>query len=349
MLKIIFLLITVISPILNHQKGDFMRKLANNAPQNVIHFNANSFKDYVLKHPRPYDVVLLFTLRQNCNFCEMITDEFSKVAQSYHDLKAYKPDIGHKKRAVIFGLLHYSEETNEIIKSLKLPAQTTILYTTPHNIVLNEKNEPRIVYDEEVIIAYKDKRDFATAHKIIEFVNARSSRKIELKKNPILFLFYFIIFVGILTGGFYLYTTYKSFFLSPILWITGTLILYIICIGGVVYNAIHRTPFAKTDRSGNIVEWIHTGQRSQYAGEGYFMSTMFVIVGSLMFSVIFINKIRGYWNHKIMFILLTILIALCLRTITGVYRVKASWYGPEFTPPYNYIKGPLLKDQGNAF
>lgn len=342
-------LFTLLSLIQAHQKGDALRKLTNEVERNVIHFTATSFKDYVMKHPRPYDVVMLYTLKQICNFCDLIKEEFFKVAESYYDVDAYKPDLVNKKRAVFFGVLHYSEEAKEIFKNMKLPSQTVIMYTNPHNIMLSDKNEAFIKYDEENIITYRDRRDYASAHKIIEFVNAKSKRPTELKKNPVMFFFYFLIFLTILYIGVYLYKNFKFLLLSPYLWILGSLIVYLVCIGGIVYNIIHGTPFAKFDKGGNIVEFIHTGQRSQYVGEGLLLSGLFILTGTLMFALTCVNRIPGYWNHKFAFIGLTFLIAICCRTIAQLYRIKANWYRPEFAPPHNYIKGPLIKDQGNAF
>jgi hypothetical protein len=353
LIKFILFVFIIVCGLINfnnaHPKGDTLRKYTTQAESSVIYFTAQSFKEYVLKHPRPYDVVLLYTLKVNCNFCDMIKEEFNKVAYSYYDVNAYKPDLANKKRAVVFGVLHYSEDSNDIFKSLKLPSQTTIMYTSPHDILVNDKNDAYIKYDEETIITYRDRRDYASAHKILEFVNNKSKRSIELKKNPILFLFYFVCFCGILAFGHFLYQHFKWILLSPYLWIIGSFAIYIICIGGIVYNIIHGAPFAKYDRYGNIVEFIHSGQRSQYAGEGLLLSSLFVLVGTLLYSLNWINKIPGYWNHKMAFILVTLSIAIACRTITSLYRVKASWYGPEFAPPHNYIKGPLLKDQGNAF
>lgn len=348
MLKISILLILFTFVVL-HPKGNNLRTLTHNSESTVIHFTVTSFKEYLLKHPRPYDVVMLFTLKLNCNFCDTIKGEFYTVAESYYSQKAYNPDLANKKRAVFFGILHYSEEAKDIFKMLKLPAQTTIMYTTPHNILVNDLNEPYIKYDEEHIIPYKERRDYASAHKIIEFVNAKSKRSIELKKNPILFSFYFLVFLSILYFGAYLYKNFKFVLLSPYLWVFGSLAIFIVCIGGIVYNIIHGAPFAKFDKMGNIVEFIHTGQRSQYVGEGLLLSGLFVLIGTLMFLMTCVNRIPGYWNHKICFILITLLIAFLCKSISSLYRIKANWYRPEFQPPYNYIKGPLLKDQGIAF
>ena len=348
-LFVAFILLNVVGFTVQHLKGNNLRMLSHNSDKSVIHFTPASFKDYVLKHPRPYDVVILYTLKMNCHFCDTIKEEFFKVAESFYEQRAYNPDLNNKKRAVFFAVLHYSDEAKDIFKMLKLPTQTTIMYTTPFNIEVNDKNEPFVKYDEENIIAYKERRDFSSAHKILEFVNAKSRRSIELKKNPIMFLLYFTIFCSILYVGAYLYKHFKFVLLSPYIWAFVSLSVYIICIGGIVYNIIHGAPFAKFDNKGNIVEFIHSGQRSQYAGEGLLLSGLFVLIGTFMFLMTCVNRIPGYWNHKICFVCLCFLITILAKFISSLYRIKANWYRPEFHPPHNYIRGPLLKDQGISF
>lgn len=348
--KFIFILTIFSSSFINsHKKGDSLREATHKNQNNVITFTASTYKDFVLKHPRPYDVVILYTLKMNCNFCDTIKEEYFKVAESYYDNKALIPDKANNKRAVFFGVLYYSEDAKEIFKALKLPAQTTIMYTTPHNILVNDNNEAYIKYDEENIIPYKERRDFVLAHKIIEFINAKSRRSIDVNKNPFLFLFYFIVFCLILYLGVFLYQHFKFLLLSPYVWTIGSLAIFIICIGGIVYNILHGAAFFKYDREGNIIEYIHTGQRAQYAGEGLLLSGMFVLIGSLMFLMTCINRIPGHLNHKLSFILICVLIVFLSKSLTTIYRIKASWYRPEFNPPSNYIKGSLLMDQGIAF
>jgi oligosaccharyltransferase complex subunit gamma len=337
-----------LSLIFSHPKGDELRKKTLSS-DGVIVFTAQTFKEFVMKHPRPYDVVILFTLKIKCNLCEAVKTEFAQVAESYKEFDGYKPDKNNRKRAVFFGILYYSDETNAIFKNLKLPSTTSILYTNPYNIQLDENNEPFIKYDEDFVIGYKERSDAIYAHKILEFANAKSGRKIELKKNPFMFILYFLVFVVVLMTGYAMYNNFKQIFLSPHLWLIGSFLVYVICIGGIVYNIIHGTPFAKTDREGNIVEWIHSGQRSQYVGEGLIMSSLFVITGTLLMAFNWINGIKGYWPHRIASLVLIFLIAIMSRIITSIYQKKASWYGPTFLPPSGYIQGPLIKDQGNSF
>lgn len=332
-----------------HPKGDELRKKTVAADKNVIIFTSSTFKEFVMKHPRPYDVVILFTLKMKCTLCEAVKKEFYQVSESFIEVGGHKPDMHNRKRAVIFGILYYSDDTSSIFKSLKLPATTSILYTTPKNIVVDDNNEVQIKFDEDFVVGFKDRNDEVYAHKILEFVNAKSGRKVELRKNPFVFILYFFIFIGVLVLGFTLFTKFKAIFLSPNLWLIGSFAVYIICIGGIVYNIIHGTPFAKFDRDGNIKEFIHHGQRSQYVGEGLLMSSLFVLNGTLIMAFNWINKIKGYWPHKIASFVLVFLIAITSRIIISIYQKKASWYGPTFAPPGGYMRGPLINDQGNSF
>ena len=51
-----------------------------------------------------------------------------------------------------------------------------------------------------------------------------------------------------------LFKLFKPFFLNTLVWFIGSLLIYSICMAGVVYNIIHNIPFVTTDRNGNT-EW----------------------------------------------------------------------------------------------
>lgn len=343
------LLLSLLSIITSHPKGDQLRKMTLEADNGLIVFTAKTYKEYVMTHPRPYDVVILYTLKKKCNLCERVKNEFVQVADSFRDENAFKPDMVNHKRAVFFGVLYYGEDTKAIFKSLKLQTMTSILYTTPLNIQLNDKGELYVEYDEDYVISYKETSDKIYALKMIEFASAKSQRKVPLKKDPIEFMGYFIAFVALLLVAFSVYQNFKSLFLSPKLWLVGSFAVLIICMGGIVYNILHGTPFAKFDREGNIVEFIHTGQRSQYIGEGLLMSSLFVIGGTIFYAFNWINLIPGYWKHKIVSFIAIFGGMILIKVIIGIYQIKARWYNPTFLPPFGYTRGPLINDQGNSF
>jgi hypothetical protein len=345
----IFCLISFLVLINSHPKADKLRELTLSSDRGLIVLNAETYKEYVMSHPRPYDIVILYTLSRKCTLCERVQNEFIQVSDSFRDSNGFKPDMISRKRAVFFAVLYYSEETMSIFKSLKFPSMTNILYTTPHNIQFNNMGEPYIEYDEDYVISYNERSDKIYALKMMEFANAKSQRKFPLKKNPIEFLVYFLLFVALIFFGFTVYKNCQPILLSPILWVIGSMLVVIICMGGIVYNILHGTPFAKYDRDGNIVEFIHTGQRSQYAGEGVLLSTLFVLGGTTLYSFNWLNRIRGYGQHKMASFAAIIFTVLVVRIIFSIYRIKARWYNPTFFPPGHYVRGPLILDQGNSF
>ena len=344
-----FCLLSLLTLIKSHPKADKLRELTLSSDRGLIVLNSETYKEYVMTHPRPYDIVILYTLSRKCNLCERVLNEFIQVSDSFRDSNGFKPDMISRKRAVFFAVLYYSEDTMSIFKSLKFPSMTNILYTTPQNIQFNNLGEPYIEYDEDYIISYNERSENIYALKMMEFADAKSQRKFPLKKNPIEFLVYFLSFVGLIFFGFSVYRNCKPILLSPILWVACSMLIVIICMGGIVYNVLHGTPFAKYDRDGNIVEFIHSGQRSQYAGEGVLMSSLFVIGGTMLYSFKWLNSIRGYRPHKIISFAIIIFIVLIARIIFSIYTIKASWYNPTFYPPSHYVKGPLILDQGNSF
>ena len=45
--------------------------------------NKICFSDLVMKNPRPYDVVILYTVQTNCDLCEEVMSEYESVVYSY--------------------------------------------------------------------------------------------------------------------------------------------------------------------------------------------------------------------------------------------------------------------------
>ena len=58
----IFCLISSLVLINSHPKADKLRELTLSSDRGLIVFNAQTYKEYVMSHPRPYDIVILYTL-----------------------------------------------------------------------------------------------------------------------------------------------------------------------------------------------------------------------------------------------------------------------------------------------
>ena len=125
--------------------------------------------------------------------------------------------------------------------------------------------------------------------------------------------------------------------------------IFIICVGGIVFNILDDTSFAKYDKNGYIIEFIHHDQSLQYIGEGILVSSLFVLGGTILYSFVWLNSVQGYLKHKIISFIGIIFIILDAEIIFSIYTIKARWYYPTFLPPDNYVRGPLINDQGNSF
>jgi oligosaccharyltransferase complex subunit gamma len=62
------------------------------------------------------------------------------------------------------------------------------------------------------------------------------------------------ILVGVIATIVFLFRNFKFIFLNPFVWFVASLVIYVICIAGLVYNIIHNVPFTSVDSKGNI-EW----------------------------------------------------------------------------------------------
>ena len=181
-LQLLLVVITLFALTYCHPKGDDLRKLTLESEHGLIEFSPKMLQDYVMTHPRPYDIVMLFTTKKKCKLCERVKAEFERAAESFRDASAFKPDMVTHKRAVFFGVFYYTDETSKIFKKLKFASMPTILYTSPKNIQMDDKGEPFIDYDEDYVISYNERSDKIYALKMMEFANAKSQRKIPLKK-----------------------------------------------------------------------------------------------------------------------------------------------------------------------
>ena len=89
----LLILLSLISLIKSHPKADKLRELTLSSDRGLIELNAEMYKEYVMSHPRPYDIVILYTLKRKCNLCERVLNEFIQVSDSFRDANGFKPDM----------------------------------------------------------------------------------------------------------------------------------------------------------------------------------------------------------------------------------------------------------------
>jgi hypothetical protein len=334
---------------IKNAKADKLRSLSYSAG-GMIHLSASDFEEYVVQQPRPYTLVILFTTssaKYKCTSCEDVMHMYEQVVYSYKeagaDLPVASPD-GQKSRAVFFAVMEYSQQTHAVFTKLGFFSVPNILVTHPRSVV--ESGDKYSVVKEDLWEISPNVE--IHAYKVIEFINTRSQRSVELKTSAVeavMSLFYMLVLLGIV--GYAVYAL-RTLLLIPYVWFAGGILVYFICMAGVVYDIIHGVPWVGSNSKGEA-EYINGGQRSQYGLEGFLMSFMISTAGVALVGVNLAAKMQNATQMRIAGILSLAVLFLSLSKIISVYRVKANWYNPGMTPPGHYVSGPLIRDQGNSF
>jgi len=120
------------------------------------------FRELVMKNPRPYDVVVLYTVTQSCDLCEEVFNEYESVVYSFQKNK------DKVQRPVFFGVLQYSKESHRFFLQHGFK-------TVPHLTVSVQKlqrNEAEEFYKEEDKWFVRQDEIY-DSNKILEFFNKR--------------------------------------------------------------------------------------------------------------------------------------------------------------------------------
>jgi|LauGreDrversion4_2_1035121.scaffolds.fasta_scaffold102052_2 hypothetical protein len=115
-----------------------------------------------MKNPRPYDVVILYTVSSNCDLCEEVLSEYESVVYSYLKNK------DKVSRPVFFGMMFYSKENHRFFIQHGFK-------TVPHltvSLAKVQRNEAEEFYKEEDKWFVRPDEIY-TADKILEFFNKR--------------------------------------------------------------------------------------------------------------------------------------------------------------------------------
>lgn len=330
-------------------KAEELRKLSN-SHGGVISLTSSSFVDYVIEQSRPYNLVVLFTTtseKYKCATCEEIQGYFYQVAYSYKESGGELPSVsesGQKSRATFFGILEYGPDSHAIYQKFGFVSVPNILVTSPRSVL--DEGTKFAVHKEDVWEFNMGSEVFA--QKVADFVNSRVGKNIEIKTSTIealASLIYTLVALGLLCYAAY---SLRALLLLPFVWWVAGMTVYIICMAGVVYDIIHGVPWIGSNNKGEA-EFINSGQRSQYGFEGFLMSFIISLAGISIVGLNMVAKMNNAWNMRLVGTICVTMLLYCLFKVLSVYRVKASWYSPSMQPPGHYIKGPLMRDQGNSF
>ena len=143
-----------------------------------------------------------------------------------------------------------------------------------------------------------------------------------------------------------IYIKLKFIWTNWIVWFVGSLLIYITCVSGVVYDIIHDVPFVGRNKETGEVQIFAGGNREQYGAEGLVVSMMISLIAVLFVSIIVMGQKLDRKYSLTGSLIALVFIFLLVNSLQSIYKDK-SWYGPQFSPPDGYLTGPITRDQGN--
>ena len=61
-----------------------MKQLESKSSNYIIDFNEKDYRELVTKNPRPYDVVMLFNVKNSkCEHCRQVEEEYIRMVYSF--------------------------------------------------------------------------------------------------------------------------------------------------------------------------------------------------------------------------------------------------------------------------
>ena len=84
---------------------------------------------------------------------------------------------------------------------------------------------------------------------MLEFINKRTERDVIYTPPLMTMLTTFFGFISVAAAGVFIYTNLKFIWTNWIVWFVGSLLIYITCVSGVIYDILHDVPFVGRDRN----------------------------------------------------------------------------------------------------
>jgi oligosaccharyltransferase complex subunit gamma len=181
---------------------------------------------------------------------------------------------------------------------------------------------------------------------MLEFINKRTERDVIYTPTTTAMLTTLVVFLTVVGVGIWLFVSFKSLWTNWLVWLIGSLFVYITCVSGVIYDIIHDVPFVGRHRETGEVMVFADGNREQYGAEGLVISLMIAFIGVLFISIIVMSQKMNQNNSTIGGLICLAIIFWLVMQLEDIYKAK-SWYGPSFHPPQGYLTGPISRDQGN--
>lgn len=112
--------------------------------------------------------------------------------------------------------------------------------------VVSELEKKQYLQKFKWAISYSD--GHVTSHKMLEFINKRTERDVMYTPTTTAMLTTLVVFLAVVSVGVWLFVSFKSLWTNWLVWLIGSLFVYITCVSGVIYDIIHDVPFVGRHR-----------------------------------------------------------------------------------------------------
>jgi hypothetical protein len=65
--------------------------------------------ELVIRNPRPYDVVMMYSVKRNCPYCEIVLNEYNQMVYSFIKERGINKNF-MKEKKIFFGILLFKED-----------------------------------------------------------------------------------------------------------------------------------------------------------------------------------------------------------------------------------------------
>jgi hypothetical protein len=291
---------------------------------NVLTFtSATTYKRFVQKSGRTYDIIVFFTASKNvgCAMCEDWEAAFIEVALT---AKEQLPD-----EKIVFSIVKY-DTVGEVFRLYNLNSAPVVTYV-PHDLQDTSKMMPKLTMSLANLEA-------AFPDPIAQFVAQRSGKKLEIIYSPwpkIVALGGFVLFC--LVAG-----RQVALIFIPLLrrykwiWFLFSIVLYGLGVSGSIYSYLRNVPNHGYDQKSKSPVYF-AGDRQQFFYEGVIIWAILVfgavalVLSAYARPPYFVRPGRPLINAAFL-----VCFGVLFRIYVTLYLGKASWYKYGMSNPLTW-------------
>lgn len=330
-------------------KGKRLKELqALQGSNYIITFGWKEFKRYVLQNPGDYQIILTYTVLENCDACVNLDSELAQVSHTYYKAGIYEDADETHDVPTFFARIEFNQENREAFLMSEFQSAPVLVLATK-DVADQYKEDKKVIYDDKTqwVMAAQD---VVEASVLIDHVNRLTGNKLNIRYTLMRTAQGTIVILAALTALFLLRDHLANIIQNRVAWFVGSSIVYIACVGGIAFSLIHSMPTFKyaQDEAGNlrIEEYFQRNQRGQYAGEGYMCSMLMFLIAAVLVAFSRINKMKDGFQKEAISLGLAVAAFFGFLIIHEIYILKSPHFNAGFFPPPHYMRGPYSVDQG---